>query len=126
MIQKVPDRSPPSDDLTALLERLRLQPAGPASLSEVNRAQLDLLLARIASLTDALRGAPSDETSRLAARLLLADLGLVAAQFRGRANDIAGALTRALDGIRCGLESTEPTRSDRKARVPLDTTDRTE
>ena len=122
MIHEVPDRARPSDDLTALLERLRLQPAGPASLPEVNRAQLDLLLARIASLTDAVRGAPPDETSRLAARLLLADLGLVAAQFRGRANDTASALTRALDGIRSGLESTDPTRSHRKARVPLDIT----
>ena len=111
MIHEVPDRARPSDDLTALLERLRLQPAGVGSLSEVNRAQLDLLLARIASLTDVLRDAPSDETSRLAARLLLADLGLVAAQFRGRTNDIAGALTRAVDGIRSGLESTDPARS---------------
>lgn len=111
MIHEVPDSARPSHDLTALLERLRLQPAGPASLSEVNRAQLDLLLARIASLTEALRDAPSDETSRLAARLLLADLSSVAAQFRGRANDIAGALTRALDGIRSGFESTDPARS---------------
>ena len=111
MIHAVPDRASPSDDLTALLERLRLQPAGAASLSEVNRAHLDLLLARIASLTEALRGAQSDETSRLAARLLLAALGLVAAQFRGRANDTADALTRALDGIRSGLESTDPTHS---------------
>jgi hypothetical protein len=104
MIHEVPDRARPPDDLTALLERLKLQPAGAASLSEVSRAQLDLLLARIASLTDALRGAPSDETSRLAARLLLADLSSVAAQFRGRANDIAGALARALDGLSSDLE----------------------
>lgn len=111
MIHQMPDHTAPSDDLTALLERLRLQPAGAAPLSEVNQAQLDLLLARIASLTEALRGAQSDATSRPAARLLVADLGLVAAQFRGRANDIANALTRALDGIRDGLESTDPARS---------------
>ena len=111
MIHQVPDHASPSDDLAALLERLWLQPAGAASLSEVNRTHLDLLLARIASLTEALRGAQSDETSRLAVRLLLTDLDLVAAQFRGRANDTAGTLMRALDGIRSGLESTDPTRS---------------
>jgi hypothetical protein len=108
MIHEVPDRASPSDDLTALLERLRLHPAGRASLSEVNQAHLDLLLGRIASLTDALRDAQSDETARLTARLLLADLALVAAQFRGRANDVAGALARAADGIRSGLENVDP------------------
>ena len=104
MIHAVPDPASRSNDLTVLLERLRRQSAGAASLPEVHQTQLDLLLARIASLTDALRGAPSDETSRLAARLLLADLSSVAAQFRGRANDIAGALARALDGLSSDLE----------------------
>lgn len=107
-MHEVSNHVSPSDDLTALLERLRLQPAGAASLSEVSQAHLDLLLARIASLTEALRDAQSDETSRLAARLLLADLAPVVARFRGGANDIAGALARAADGIRSGLQNIDP------------------
>jgi len=110
MIHEVPDPASRSNDLTALLERLRLQSAGAASLPEVHQAQLDLLLARIASLTEALRDTKSDETSRLAARLLVADLGLVAAQFRGRANDIAASLTRAIDGLSSDLVKPSRTR----------------
>ena len=126
MIHQVAAHASTSDNLTALLESLRLQPAGAAPLSEVSRAQLDLLLARIALLTEALRQVQPEHTARLAERLLLADLGLVAAQFRGRANDTASALTRALDGIRSGLESTDPTHTHQKARAPLPVTDRTE
>lgn len=83
-----------------LLERLSLQQAGAKSPSEVTQAQVDLLLARIASLTDVLRTAESNDTTRLASRMLLSDLALVAAQFRGRANEIAESLTRVLEDIR--------------------------
>ena len=93
-----------ADELTRLLERFRLQQAGANATPEVNQAQLDLLLARIASLSDALRDAEASEASRLASRLLLSDLGLVSAHFRAHANEIGEALTRALDGINAELE----------------------
>jgi hypothetical protein len=93
-----------ADDLTRLLERFRLQQAGANATPEVNQAQLDLLLARIASLTDTLRDTEANETTRLASRLLLSDLGLVSAHFRARANEIGEALTRALEGISAEFE----------------------
>ena len=99
MIPHVPDRTSTAEDLTALLERLRLQPAGASTPSEVTRAQLDLLLARIGSLTEALRNADRNETTRLASRLLLSDLALVAAQFRGSANAMSASLSHALEGL---------------------------
>lgn len=93
------DRVSTVADLTALLDRIRLQPAGTKTPAEVNRVQLDLLLARIGLLTEALRGAVQNETTRLATRMLLADLALVAGQFRGDANATSAALTAAVDGI---------------------------
>ena len=108
MIPQVPDRPLSPDYLAALLERLNVQPAGGKLPREVIDAQVDLLLTRIAELTGALRGAGSDGTTRLAARLLVADLSLVAAHFRGRTNDIGVALTRALEGIQHGLDGTDP------------------
>ena len=88
-----------------LLERLRLQLASAGSLPpDVAQTQVDFLLARIAALTEALRGAGGDDTTRLATRVLLSDLALVAAQFRGRANAVGASLTGALDGIRVVME----------------------
>jgi hypothetical protein len=85
-----------ADDLTALLERLRLQEASAKSTAEVTAAQLDITLARIAALTEALRNADDGEASRLASRLLLGDLATVAAHFRARTNDIAVSLSPVL------------------------------
>lgn len=95
------------DDLTALFEGLSLQPGGGQLSPEVAQAQFDQLLARVAELTGALRGAGSDGTTRLAARLLVADLGFVAAHLRGRTNDIGASLTRAIEGIQRGLSDTD-------------------
>jgi hypothetical protein len=92
------------DDLILLLERVRLPSAGAKPSSDVTLEQLDALIARIASLTDALRGAAEDETAQLASRMLIGDLALVASQFRGRANDLVAALTRARDDLRVELE----------------------
>jgi hypothetical protein len=103
----VTTRSFNADDLTALLERLRLQQAGPKFTSEVTRAQVDQALTRIASLTEALRSAEDSGTARLASRLLLSDLALVAAQFRAGVNEIGEPLTRALEDLRAGLEDTD-------------------
>ncbi len=58
-----------------------------------------MAFARISALTDLLRAnGSSDDATRLAARLLLADLGMVSAWFRGEANEAASALARVLDG----------------------------
>ena len=99
MISHVADRASTTGELTALLERLRVQPAGANTPADVTRAQLDVLLARIGSLTDALRGAEPNETTRLASRLLINDLAAVAAQFRGDANAMRASLASALDGV---------------------------
>ena len=93
------------DDLTAVLRRLRLHEAGTLSPSEVTQAQVELLLARIASLTETLRGAASNEASRTAAHLLLADLAMVAAQVRGNTNALGERLTHVLANVRLTLES---------------------
>lgn len=92
-----------AENLAALLERLRLQPAGARTPSDVSQVQLDFLLARIGSLTDALRGSGWDEASRVASRLLLSDLALVAAQFRGDANAISESLSKASEGLSAAL-----------------------
>jgi hypothetical protein len=113
--RRVPERPLAADDLTALLERLRIQPAGTKTPSEVTQAQLDLLLARIGSLTSALRDGASPETERLAARLLLSDLALATAQFRAGANAVSVSLSSALDGLHAVLDAAEkiaPTSSD--------------
>lgn len=99
------ERASQIDDLTAVLRRLRLQEAWTQSPSEVTQAQIELLLARIASLTETLRGAASDGSSRTAARLLLADLAMVAAQFRGNTNALGKQLTHVLENVRLTLES---------------------
>ena len=102
----MPDRASSIDDLAALLQQLRLQQPGAKSPSEVHRAQTDLLLARISSLTDRLRGTGWNEASRAAARLLLADLAMVTAQFRGHATAISETLAATLESVRADLERT--------------------
>ncbi len=94
------------DDLTALLQQLRLQQPGAKSPAEVAQVQTDLLLARMASLTDTLRAAEWNDTSRAAARLLLADLAMVAAQLRGNATAIGERLDGTLESVRVSLEKT--------------------
>ena len=94
------------DDLTDLLEQLRLQQPGAKSPAEVAAAQTDLLLARIASLTGTLRGDEWNDMSRAAARLLLADLAMVSAQLRGNAGALGEQLTGTLENVRRALEET--------------------
>ena len=95
----MPDAPLSPADLAALLERFRLRPQDVPTLAAANQAQLELAFARIGALTELLRtGHSSDDATRLAARLLLADLGLVSAWFRGQANERAGALARVVDG----------------------------
>ena len=97
-----------TDDLTALLQQLRLQQPGAKSPAQIAHAQTDLLLSRIASLSDTLRdtqrGAEWNDTSRAAARLLLADLAMVAAEIRGNATAIHEQLTGTLEDARVALE----------------------
>ena len=105
MIRGVP--SPPRAltpaDLTALIERFPVERAGAKGGPEVIESQAQLLLARIAALTDALRDGQGSETERLAARMLVGDLATVVGQFRGRANTVRGALTEAEQGLREAL-----------------------
>jgi len=114
----VSDRAISPDDLILLLERVRLPSAGAKPSSDVTREQHDVLIARIDSLTDALRGAAADETARLASRMLIGDLGLVAAQFRGRANDLVAALTRARDDLRVELDKIDQSGTSEETHSP--------
>jgi hypothetical protein len=96
----VPSRTLTLDELVELLERFRQEPAGSKTAPEIAESQLQLLLARIKALTDALRDAESNEAARLAARIVVSDLDAVADQFRGRANTMRAALARALADLR--------------------------
>jgi len=112
----VSDRASTPDELASILERFRLEPAGDRQPSEITEAQLQLLLARIAAVTDTVRALESHETRRIASRILLDDLTVVAAQFRGRANAIAASLATAIAEMREALERCE--RSSARRRFP--------
>jgi hypothetical protein len=109
---QVPTLPMSPDDLTDLLERCRLQAAGGKSPDEVTQGELDLLLARIDLLTSALRAAEANETARLATRLLLLDVGLVAAQLRGRVNVLRDSLTGASEAFTVALAAMPPDEGD--------------
>jgi hypothetical protein len=97
-----------AERLAELLDRFRPERAGQKALSEIDEAQIQFLLTRVVALTDALRGAESNETTRLASRIVLSDLSTVASQFRARANTMRPALARALADLRDGgLEALE-------------------
>jgi hypothetical protein len=103
----VPDDSVSAADLIAVLERFQLRPAAVAAVPIAAQGQVELACARIAALTELLRrDAAWSDASRLTARLLLADLGAVSAQFRAGANESAAALTQVTDSIRTLLERT--------------------
>ena len=103
----MPERASQIDDLTAVLQRIRLHQAGTQPPSEVTQAQVELLLTRIASLTEILRGGGTDASARTAARLLLADAAMVTAQFRGSANEVGERLAGVLEHVALTLESTD-------------------
>jgi hypothetical protein len=106
----VVERGSGADDLTTILKQLQLQRADGKSPADVTHAQVELLLARIASLTDALRGAPqSGDASQITARLLLADVAMVAAQFRGTTTSLNEQLLRALERARLAIENARDT-----------------
>ena len=97
----------PVHGLSAVLQQLPLQHADRKSPSEVTQAEIELLLARVASLSETLGGATqSTETFRTAARLLLADVAMVTAHFRGDSNTLSERLTRALEDAQLALERT--------------------
>ena len=92
-----------ADDLTHLLERLTVERAGARTSVQAEGAQVEMLCARITLLTEALRDAEASDAARLAARMLLADLAQVTAQFRGRTNGIRAALESAVEEMRAAL-----------------------
>jgi DNA anti-recombination protein RmuC len=94
-----------ADDLTRLLERLTVERGGSQTPTQAGDAQVEALCARITLLTDALRDAEASDASRLAARMLLADLAQVTAQFRGRANGIRASLEAAVEQMRTALDA---------------------
>ncbi len=100
IIDGVPRRTLTSDELTQLLERFPLERAGGRPLEGTIEAQVQLLFGRIAALTEALRGTESNETTRLASRMLLVDLTSAAAYFRGRTNTMRSPLAKALAELR--------------------------
>ncbi len=93
-------------DLTALLQRLPLQAAGASTPADATQAQVELLLGRIAALTDALRSDAAGEVPAPATRLLLADLAMVASQFRGHTTPLSQRLTDVLEQVRITLDKT--------------------
>ncbi|MGH9723005.1 MAG: hypothetical protein ACRD8O_22570 [Bryobacteraceae bacterium] len=99
-------------ELAGLLERFPLERAGGRTFEEIADAHVQLLLARIAALTDLLRGAEPNETTHLASRLLLSDLTIVAAHFRGRANVMRPSLAKALAQLRESLARCEAPSGD--------------
>lgn len=114
----MPDRAISSDNLVRLLEQRHLPPAGTQPTADVTREQVDIVVARIASLTEALRGAEDDGVAQLASRMLLEDLALAVAQFRGRANELVDALTRARDGIGRETDGADQSVSQPEAELP--------
>ena len=64
----------------------------------------DELPARIASLTERLRNAASDEPRGAEMTQLLADVAVIVTQLRTRSNELAGSLDRAAGGIRSALD----------------------
>ena len=94
-----------TETLTALLQRLGLQQADGTSPTDVTQAQIELLLTRVAALTEQLRRGPSREDLQATTRLLLADLAMVASQFRGKTNVLGERLTHALESAHLALES---------------------
>jgi hypothetical protein len=92
-----------ADDLTRLLEQLAIERGHAQTGAQASDAQIELLVARITLLTEALRGAAAGDAARLAARLLVADLAQVTAQFRGRTNWIRAALESAIEEMRAAL-----------------------
>ena len=94
-----------ANDLTTLFERLDVRRARARASSA--DAQIDVLLARVATLTVALGAAPPNDTAHLASRLLLDDLAMIAEHFRSRTNAMRASLTSALDNLREALEVIE-------------------
>ena len=92
-----------ADDLTRLLEQLTIERGQAQTAAQAGDAQVELLAARITLLTEALRGAAASDAARLAARLLVADLAQVTAQFRGRTNGIRAALESAVEEMRAAI-----------------------
>jgi hypothetical protein len=99
----VADRPLTLGELTELLDRFPLERAGDRTFDEVTDAQVQHQLARIAALTEMLRGATPNETAQLASRMLLRDLTAVAAHFRARANTIRPTLVEPLARLRESL-----------------------
>ena len=92
-----------ADDLTRLLERFTVERGRAQTAAQAGDADIELLVARITLLTEALRDAEETDAARLAARMLLADLAQVTAQFRGRTNGIRASLEAAVDEMRAAL-----------------------
>ena len=92
-----------ADDLTRLLEQLAVERGQAQTSAQAGDAQVEMLVARIKLLTEALRGAAAGDAARLASRLLVADLSQVTAQFRGRTNGIRASLESAVAEMRAAL-----------------------
>ena len=102
---RVTDATLTAAALAAALERLQLRPPDVQTVPAAMHGEVELLCARIASITELLRADPAwSDATRVAARLLLADVAAVAAQFRADTNESAGALARTLDSIRSLLD----------------------
>ena len=99
----MPDPLVTADDLTRLLERFTVEHGRAQTAAQAGDAEIELLVARMTLLTEALRDAEPTDATRLAERMLLADLAQVTARFRGRTNGIRAALEAAVDEMRVAL-----------------------
>jgi hypothetical protein len=95
MITEVSHHELTADELTELIARFPLERSGTRTLEEITEAQVQQLFGRLEALTRLLRGTSSNETTRLASRMLLHDLTAVAAHFRGRSNVLGTSLASA-------------------------------
>jgi hypothetical protein len=93
------------DALGALLEELRVPAGAPGTPAAVTETQITQLLGRIAAVTAWLRRAgDAGDASRAAVRLMLADVAMVAAQFRGNTTALDARLEAAIESARQALE----------------------
>ena len=95
----MPGEMPSLSHLRATLDELRVAAVGERGPDEIAGLQLEHLLARVRALTEDLEVAGGGADMRLAERLLLADLALVAARLRAEVNADRTALAGVLEAL---------------------------
>lgn len=118
----MPDRELTADELTELIAGFPLERAGTRTLEAITQAQVQQLFEGIEALSALLRGASSNETARLASRMLLRELTAVAAHFRGRANVLGPSLANARTQLREALAACDAAQAEARSSGSRDKT----